>query len=95
LKCLFTPVIAAANSIAVLIVALASAVLATNVATADEYIAGVLRDVCSRRFLRNAGLRRIVSVPDDRCVRNSQVGAHPLEQLRRLDGNHAWVATLS
>jgi Na+/H+ antiporter NhaC len=38
LKCLFTPVIAAANSIA----ALASAVLATNVATADEYIAIVL-----------------------------------------------------
>jgi hypothetical protein len=42
LKCLFAPVIAAANSIAVLIVALASAVLATNVATADEYIAIVL-----------------------------------------------------
>jgi Na+/H+ antiporter NhaC len=89
LERLITPVIAAANSIAALIAALASAVLATNVATAEQYFAIVLPGLCSRRLLRNAGSRRIV-FPDDRCVRNSHIGAHPLEQLRRLDGNHAW-----
>jgi NhaC family Na+:H+ antiporter len=39
LERLITPVIAAANSIAALIAALASAVLATNVATAEQYFA--------------------------------------------------------
>ena len=86
---LITPIIEKAKSDGALVASLVSSIVATNIITADQYIAIVLpgrmfKSAFARRGLAPVVLSRAVGDTGD-----ADVGADPVEQLRRLHGRDA------
>ena len=85
---LITPVIRAAKSTGSLVASLVGAVLATNIVTADQYIAIVLPGRMFKSAFENRGFAPVVLSAHHRRLWNADRRAGPLEQLRRLPRRH-------
>ena len=86
LERLITPVIKAAKSAGSLVASLVGAVLATNVVTADQYIAIVLPGRMFKTAFDKRGLAPVVLSRTIGASGTPTSRARPLEQLRRLHG---------
>ena len=86
---LITPIIEKAKSDGALVASLAASIFATNVITADQYIAIVLPGRMFKGAFARARAGAGRAVAHGRRYRHADVGADPLEQLRRLHGRDA------
>ena len=86
---LITPIIEKAKSDGALVASLVSSIVATNVITADQYIAIVLPGRMFKIGVRAARARARRAVAHRRRHGDAHVGADPVEQLRRLHGRDA------
>ena len=86
---LITPIIEKAKSNGALVASLVSSIIATNVITADQYIAIVLPGRMFKGAFQKRGLAPVVALAHGRGFGHAHVVADPVEQLRRLHGRDA------
>ena len=86
---LITPIIEKAKSDGALVASLVASIIATNIITADQYIAIVLPGRMFKTRVRAARARARRAVPHRRRLGDADLGADPVEQLRRLHGGDA------
>ena len=86
---LITPIIEKAKSDGALVASLVSSIVATNVITADQYIAIVLPGRMFRSAFAKRGLAPVVLSRAVGDYGHAHIRADPVEQLRRLHGGDA------